>query len=114
MMAFTPAFSEGCRLVPGPAAFGRGPSPVMEESCCSVQARRKRCQGASARSAYNLGGKSPESRGALDAPPSAEDTTLDPLRPGNSGISMHAHHDMGGLPSEPLNLAEHNYSPWEK
>ncbi len=27
---------------------------------------------------------------------------------------MRAHHDMGGLPSGPLDLSEHTYAPWEK
>jgi hypothetical protein len=27
---------------------------------------------------------------------------------------MRAHHDMGGLPANPLDISEHNYAPWEK
>lgn len=27
---------------------------------------------------------------------------------------MRAHHDMGGLPSEPINRADHVLAPWEK
>jgi hypothetical protein len=35
----------------------------------------------------------------------------DPIKPDDAG---RRHHDMGGLDAGPLDLAEHDYAPWEK